>query len=576
MKSALLKKVQRFRLQSQTSSWEVYLDILKTVISTNRVKSDELTSIYQEIVSGNISKALDSLELLCGEKYTTPAEHFAVAQFASLVKKYPFQNVPELNPEQAAREAFFSSEAKCSEMNDRFRSNGRFLGIEFSEMRAFIRYVLGDEPSLNEIYNESAFGPGASVGVHGNATHLAKKYLAKWTVTPAAYYYARSALKHDDHVFELLARGIHHPTFFCLDSSLFDQEFSKKTSMVSYNKIAFVPKTAKTFRSIAIEPSLNSYLQKGVDLSMRKRLLRIGIDLSDQELNSHYAYLGSICDNEDSFVTIDLKSASDSISIGLAEELLPYEWFRFLDSIRSKNFLMDKEIIPYHKFCSMGNGFCFPLETLLFTAACSCITKGRPGNDFLVYGDDIIVRKKFAEPLIALLGEMGFSVNTNKTFISGPFRESCGRDWFGGEDVRPFVLDFALDSIESYFKFLNLTRRNTRSTVYFAEVHSKIMLRLPESLRFLRPHKGNADSAIDSTLDEFMSSRHARWNTSLQAWSWYELLHSAVPDRDWKNDVRQDIVLTMAALRGSSSAKPFTFRRKTKTSVRRVSHACYS
>lgn len=243
----------------------------------------------------------------------------------------------------------------------------------------------------------------------------------------------------------------------CVDRSRFSDKFRERVRLVEHNKITFVPKTAKTHRSIAVEPLVNGYVQKGIDQVMRKRLRRIGIDLSDQSGNSEYARLGSLDNSDQSFVTIDLSMASDSLATEVVRQLVPAAWFELLNALRSKSFLLDDVEYKFEKFCSMGNGFCFPLQTLIFTAACKAVGAGVPGLDFKVYGDDIIVRRCHAEPVIRLLGELGFKTNTDKTFITGPFRESCGRDWFSGEDVRPFILDFRLDSVEALIKFHNLS-----------------------------------------------------------------------------------------------------------------------
>jgi hypothetical protein len=84
----------------------------------------------------------------------------------------------------------------------------------------------------------------------------------------------------------------------------------------------------------------------------------------------------------------------------------------------------------------MGNGFTFELETLIFIGIISGVTGLRPGLDFLVYGDDIIVPKDAARNVLSALRLFGFTPNERKTFVDGPFRESCGGDYFAGVPVR--------------------------------------------------------------------------------------------------------------------------------------------
>jgi len=101
----------------------------------------------------------------------------------------------------------------------------------------------------------------------------------------------------------------------------------------------------------------------------------------------------------------------------------------------------------YHleKFSSMGNGFTFELETLIFSAAVSAVYEMKGlvctfGVDASVYGDDIIVRTEAAADVIAALKYIGFTTNSDKTFLNGYFRESCGGDYFNGVPVRGYYM----------------------------------------------------------------------------------------------------------------------------------------
>lgn len=575
MKSNVLREKQLLQRALSKNSWTNYRKLI------GRLCQDHPYQAWSDRVSGllrnnDISGLVDVADSLVLQKYSTAREHFLANQIAAIIKKYPFPS--ELNPfdpEKKARESFDSAEQKCKVMNQYFSHDFDYrdfhLAEPFRRMRSFMNYVLGYQVPLREIYDESDFGPGASLGVHGNATNLARKLASDWTVTPSAFHYARSAVLSNWQLVELLnesnPRGL-----VCFDKELLNKSFESRVRFAAHNKIAFVPKTVKTFRSIAVEPLLNGFIQKGVDNVMRKRLRRIGIDLSDQAINSNMSRLGSISDSESDYVTLDLSSASDSISIELCRNLLPPEWFEFLNSIRSKSYLMEGSVKEYHKFCSMGNGFCFPLETLLFAAACISVGAGSAPKDFHVYGDDIIIRKRYAEPLISLLGSMGFSVNNEKTFIEGPFRESCGTDWYCGVDVRPFILDFALDSVENIFKFLNLSRRNHFSEVFFEGVRDFVLSLIPVKFHFFRPVEGPSDTGITVPRDQFMSSPYARWNKDQQCWSWKELINRPVSDKDWVRLRSSAYAHMYGALRGSRSKMPFTVRRKSRTAIRTVSH----
>jgi len=502
------------------------------------------------------------------------ATHFAANQFAQLIRKYPWDpKVVKTDPETKAINAFNLSERRCKRLNKKFAFYGSFRSPHeslFQEMRSFIRYVIGEEPPMDEVLRGCAFGAGASVGVHGNATNLARKVLAdKWTVSPGAFTYSYWALMSDPLLRDVLLES--ESGISCLDWLTAKTRFASKTTFVDYNKISFVPKTAMTHRAIAVEPLLNGFVQKGIDVFFRKRLKRVGIDLQDQSMNQRMARSGSLDDSEESFCTIDLSSASDSISIGLARLLLPPAWFDFLNHVRSHRYMLGGGKYTYSKFCSMGNGFCFPLETLIFAACCKALRCGTPGKDFSVYGDDIVVRSKHAKAVLSLLKVMGFLPNAEKTFVTGPFRESCGSDWFGGVDVRPYTLDYPLDSIESLFKWLNLTRRNGFTTPFFESTWDLILSHIPVDLHFWRPHKGSPDSGIDSWADQHLSSPSCHWETRGQIWVCKELLHTSVQDSGLSMSAyRRDSVDMYALLSGVKSrhySVEYTVRRKTKTTT---------
>lgn len=529
-----------------------------------------------------VDKLVELADSLSAQQYADAAQHFAANQFAALIRKYPFPpGSHSFDPAEQAYRTFCRSEHKCARINSWFEAwsvrkhKPRPYDEMFRRMEGFVRYVISDAPPLESIFSKCNFGPGASLGVHGNATNLGRKLLAQsWTVSSSAYSYAYIALMNHAQFREVLIPEHAGFTSGEADYTTEKRVFAERVSFTNHNNITFVPKTVKTLRSIAVEPLLNGYLQKGIDQVLRDRLRRIGVNLSDQDPNRQFSRLGSF-DEDDAFVTIDLSSASDSISTGLCQRLLPPEWFAFLNACRSKHYKYKGVLHPFHKFCSMGNGFCFPLETLIFTAACSAVNAGTPGVDYLVYGDDIIVRKTHAADLIALLNVMGFSVNKDKTFLQGPFRESCGADWYLGEDVRPFTLDFALDDLTALYKVLNLSNRNARSREFFWEVRPFLLRMIPHKLQFWRPFAGNVDSAIDSTGDEHLLSHSCKYNKSTRSWRWKELLNISVPDSAWDTYQGRSAcaALVYAALSGSDSKAPFTYRGKTRTKVRVISHS---
>jgi hypothetical protein len=570
--------LERYRLEQslQTKGDEVFLNVIRRTLDSSSLFLPYKPKVLGFLRSRQFGKLIEFADSLGDAVHFSAAEHYAASQLASLIKKYPFDaGIPGVDPEGAAMKKFYQAERLCKRYNSIYvleqklgRRRASFLR---DEMRDWIRRVIGEKPDYASIWPLCGFGPGASVGVSGNATHLASKFLAQdWSVTPSALPYALAALRSDPHVWELLLTK--ERPYICFDPLLFEEKFRQRVRLVQYNKITLVPKTALVHRTIAVEPLLNGYVQKGIDEYIRRKLFRFGIDLKDQSRNQRLAYFGSL-PGTDPFATIDLSSASDLISLELARDILPPDWFELLNSTRSPAYKIGDTITRYHKFVSMGNGFCFPLETLIFSSVCVAVYKmfNHP-LDFSVYGDDIVVRSSLAPEVLKLLRLIGFRHNPRKTFIQGQFRESCGSDWFNGKDVRPVTLDYKLDSLSNIIKFHNLTLRRDWSKDLFSEVRDYLRGLIPPRLRFTRPFKGQVDTAFEVELDQFMASKFAVWNKRTYSWQWTELVTQAISDNSLSNEYGWSTVLMMAALRGSSSEAPFTKRRNTRTRVRVVSH----
>jgi hypothetical protein len=229
-------------------------------------------------------------------------------------------------------------------------------------------------------------------------------------------------------------------------------------SLVTPGKLNFVPKTYKTHRPIVVEPLLNGLAQKGIGKFLKERAMRFGLNLRDQTINKSLAFEGSMTNN---LATIDLSSASDCISISVVFDLLPLPWAEFLSTYRTgcvsdrdKNYSMEK-------FSSMGNGFTFELESIIFYSLAfgCCQFLDLDYRKVSTFGDDIIIPTEAYELLALALEYCGFIINHEKSFASGPFRESCGADWLNGMDIRPFYLKERVNNLYLY-TFHNWAIRN--------------------------------------------------------------------------------------------------------------------
>jgi len=218
-------------------------------------------------------------------------------------------------------------------------------------------------------------------------------------------------------------------------------------------KVVLVPKDSRGPRLISMEPREFMYIQQGLmrllyDTVDRIPAVAAQIGFNDQSRNQNLARIGSLTGE---YATLDLKEASDRVSWKLVQYLFPDNWVRALSASRSLGTMLPNgDHVTFAKFAPMGSALCFPVETICFwaIALAACGVRSRPLNEVptddarrplivSVFGDDIIVPTQHAEKVIVALQSVGLVVNTKKSFLAGPFRESCGGDYFNGNRVVP-------------------------------------------------------------------------------------------------------------------------------------------
>lgn len=225
--------------------------------------------------------------------------------------------------------------------------------------------------------------------------------------------------------------------------------------IVNDSRFDFVTKTADTVRFMAMEPEMNMLVQKCIGDAFRYALRLQGIDLNSQLRNQQLAYAGSV-DGEKA--TLDQTSASDCIAVLLAN-LLPKRYKEWVLDSRTPQTTVRSHTHRLQKIATMGNGFIFELQSLIFAGfshACTALSGGRE-SDIAVYGDDIVVSTCVAEPLMLTLEHFGLIPNLKKSFWDkdDPFRESCGKHYFAGRDVTPFYVKEPLERLRAKFRALN-------------------------------------------------------------------------------------------------------------------------
>lgn len=382
---------------------------------------------------------------------------------------------------QRARDGFLACERQCATANLRLskyldhpvfetKVEQRFSDV-LIKARAWMRGTLGLVPLP---LSSELFGPGLKqsqtpvnlTGRFGPGAVFEKEAWAHRTVTQY------DKLRNTPHVTMHTDRAL--ISHLSMDSGMrfaWNVESPDQFPLVRGNRFTSVPKDATKDRGIAIEPSLNVFGQLAIGDLLKTRLLRRNIDLRGTHTEFHsytkqvFGELGLSfgctrmgqdlhrreareASRTGSKATIDLSNASDTVCYNLVKLLLPGEWFTLLSSLRSPFTLFsptgkrkDRRWYRLEKFSSMGNGYTFELETLIFCALAHAVGC-EIGSDSFVYGDDIIVPTEKARDVLAILKFCGLTPNERKTFVDPEckFRESCGGDFLSGVDVRPFYI----------------------------------------------------------------------------------------------------------------------------------------
>lgn len=401
-----------------------------------------------------------------------------------------------IDTKAVALQTFIEGEENCKRTNSslpqrlRNSKNVTDLSVYAIQVGKIARWL--GRYDVHDHLDACRWGPGVSTSVKGDDTSACRKFDIERFITQDAY-----------NLFGSLMPSFYHSSW----------ENLSNLEICPGNVVVTVPKNAKTDRTIAIEPGINLWLQLGAGALLRRKLRYASYDLNSDFKNRQGAFLGS---RNGKLATIDFRAASDSISNSLVELLLPREWFLVLDAIRSKRYTLDKKSYTWsEKFSTMGNGFTFELESLIFVtlAESVCDFLGLATSDIAVFGDDLIVPVECVEVLIEVCGSWGFRINRKKSFSSGYFRESCGSYYFNGLDVKPFYYKAQARSLKDVYRLLNSIKTLAHRFSFeegldlrFKRIYNILLHELPPRLRLFGPLSAG-DAVIASSLDESKSRK---------------------------------------------------------------------
>lgn len=358
----------------------------------------------------------------------------------------------------------------------------------------------GGEPLVSSYYDilrRGKSGPGFAVGSVGTSFYT--KYMASPLAATSEYLYS---------VYKDYASWIP----FLSDADCQRYEKFGPPRIVSGSRCTFVPKTSKTSRMVCIEPSLNMFFQLGFGAILEDRLREFfGISLESQpDVNRRLACSGS---KDGSLATIDLKSASDSVSIRLCETLLPKWVFDLLLTLRSRTTDINGQSHALFMISTMGNGFTFPLQTIIFTSLLRAVHRvfmpGTPlAENLSCFGDDLICRREIYDRVIHYLKMFGFKPNISKSFNEGAFRESCGTDWFFGQPVRPVFIK-KIRTLQDIFVAINLFNEWSAYTgIPLRNTCQLLFNSISPKFRYFVPFVENSDCGIRVPLRLLTSRKY--------------------------------------------------------------------
>jgi hypothetical protein len=402
-----------------------------------------------------------------GKVRNTELPEFLYAHFARIFSKdgllLDVVDIPSLRHIRQVCSAFYKLEFPISKPQEkeaiaRYMENEawvcRFLTNEklwsspedkslVSGAALLVKYVF-DHPSGRD---ELGFNPKDILPRHGpGKVSTGELGLDKWHLP--RYIYSRLHQKFPYY------RYFYHNTSLLgdlvSDYRLMVRTSAEDSSLVEpVSKIALVPKDSRGPRIIAEEPLEVQYIQQGMRVAITTWLhnhpLTSGfVNFDDQTVNQELALKSS---NSKVWATLDMKDASDLVSVDLVEQIFRLKpgLLECLLACRTQyTRLPNGEVVHIRKFAGMGAATCFPVEALVFWSICVAAIARVMGSDLkactrlvYVYGDDLIVPWYVFDEVCEALESCGLKVNRLKSFVNGNFRESCGVDAFRGENVTP-------------------------------------------------------------------------------------------------------------------------------------------
>lgn len=342
-------------------------------------------------------------------------------QLESLFKRYRFQDDLYNDEELAART--FNKFLRVQETRE-FPSQLKTRTFEvLKEARRICSDVLG-RYSEEEHFGFCRFGKRATVGNKYKESYLELKVKAL-TCSQEQRIWFKHYLEGDALLQEAIAQaqGCEAPAIAMVDVHALDY--------------TLVPKSFKSLRGIMPNTAIGGFYSYGLGRCIRERLKDVHLNV--KRLQAKHGRYAKKFSRTMTHATADLSSASDCFTSALVNRLLPREWYNLVRKGRIGQFGYQGKTFHLSSFMTMGIGFTFELQTLLFYSLLKSIANlSKTAGTISVYGDDLIYPVSMHRFVVGIFQDIGFTLNEDKTYVKESFRESCGSDYYCGFDVRPY------------------------------------------------------------------------------------------------------------------------------------------
>lgn len=356
-------------------------------------------------------------------------------------------NDSALNSEATAR--FLQTVREGEEANERIRmrSCDSHMNSVLCEASLIAGRILG-ELDYPEIFNACKHGPGASTTVRVRDSYLDIKAVDISGTRSMLETFTRHYLQWDVSLRDWLVKGLRH----CRRNLGF--------RVIEHLKMSFVPNKFDKKRGICPETTLGMFFQLGTGKIIAQLLAQFAnIDIETQADCHRLLVVKASLLKELGLATIDWSEASDRVWLEICRAVLPSDWYEWLIHIRTGAVLVGDHVVELPMISTMGNGYTFPLETLVFyVLLCGLArTHGVAELGISVFGDDCVVPVALMPHVHTLAVELGWKLNLAKSFEDGGFRESCGVDAYRGLRIRTFKIKRPVDTTTNTLKAWSYT-----------------------------------------------------------------------------------------------------------------------